>query len=61
MPTRTATAIRDVLHQTLAEDPSSVIVGESVGRGGGVAGTYGRGGQVSPVTPPPSTLYEGII
>ena len=25
------------------------------------AGTYGRGGQVSPVTPPPSTLYEGII
>ena len=26
-----------------------------------VAGTYGRGGQVSPVTPPPSTLYEGII
>ena len=24
------------------------------------AGTYGRGGQVSPVTPPPSTLYEGI-
>ena len=28
---------------------------------GGVAGTYGRGGQVSPVTPPPSTLYEGII
>ena len=27
----------------------------------GTAGTYGRGGQVSPVTPPPSTLYEGII
>ena len=25
------------------------------------AGTYGREGQVSPVTPPPSTLYEGII
>ena len=25
------------------------------------AGTYSRGGQVSPVTPPPSTLYEGII
>ena len=25
------------------------------------AGTYGRGGQMSPVTPPPSTLYEGII
>ena len=25
------------------------------------AGTYGRRGQVSPVTPPPSTLYEGII
>ena len=25
------------------------------------AGTYGRGGQVSPVNPPPSTLYEGII
>jgi len=28
---------------------------------GGAAGTYSRGGQVSPVTPPPSTLYEGII
>lgn len=28
---------------------------------GAAAGTYGRGGQVSPVTPPPSTLYEGII
>jgi hypothetical protein len=27
----------------------------------GSAGTYSRGGQVSPVTPPPSTLYEGII
>jgi flagellar biosynthesis/type III secretory pathway chaperone len=27
----------------------------------GRAGTYSRGGQVSPVTPPPSTLYEGII
>jgi flagellar biosynthesis/type III secretory pathway chaperone len=26
-----------------------------------IAGTYGRGGQVSPLTPPPSTLYEGII
>ncbi len=25
------------------------------------AGTYGRGGQVSPVNPPPSSLYEGII
>ena len=25
------------------------------------AGTYGPGGRVSPVTPPPSTLYEGII
>ena len=25
------------------------------------AGTYSRGGQVSPVTPPPSTLYEGSI
>ena len=25
------------------------------------AGTYGRGGQVSPLTPPPSTLYDGII
>ena len=26
-----------------------------------VAGTYGRSGQVSPVNPPPSSLYEGII
>jgi len=26
-----------------------------------VAGTYGRGGQVSPVNPPPRSLYEGII
>lgn len=25
------------------------------------AGTYGRSGQVSPVNPPPSSLYEGII
>ena len=25
------------------------------------AGTYGRGGQVSQVNPPPSSLYEGII
>ena len=28
---------------------------------GAAAGTYGRGGQVSPVNPPPSSLYEGII
>jgi hypothetical protein len=26
-----------------------------------VAGTYGRSGQISPVNPPPSSLYEGII
>ena len=26
-----------------------------------LAGTYGRSGQVSPVNPPPSSLYEGII
>lgn len=26
-----------------------------------VTGTYGRSGQVSPVNPPPSSLYEGII
>ena len=26
-----------------------------------VAGTYGRSGQVSPINPPPSSLYEGII
>ncbi len=25
------------------------------------AQTYGRGGTVSPIAPPPSTLYEGII
>lgn len=28
---------------------------------GAAAGTYGRAGQVSPVNPPPSSLYEGII
>ena len=25
------------------------------------AKTYGRGGTVNPITPPPSTLYEGLI
>ncbi len=25
------------------------------------AQTYGRGGTVNPITPPPSTLYEGLI
>jgi flagellar biosynthesis/type III secretory pathway chaperone len=25
------------------------------------AQTYGRGGTVSPIAPPPSTLYEGLI